>query len=110
MTSIIKDAAKSVIETNALFTFWTAIFVKYDILSEYLTLSGSLCLKMNINTTFQSDMFLKLTQVFAVQISEISAQTNRSVTHAFENQALSKQFSSENQIHIYYSNFQNLFT
>ena len=24
--------------TNALFTFWTAIFVKYDILTEYLTL------------------------------------------------------------------------
>jgi hypothetical protein len=32
-----KDAIKSKCKKIALFTFWTGIFVKYDILTEYLT-------------------------------------------------------------------------
>jgi hypothetical protein len=35
---IIKDDVHSCAHARTLFTFWTAIFVKYDILTEYLTL------------------------------------------------------------------------
>jgi hypothetical protein len=48
-----KDAVKSKCNKIALFTFWTGIFVKYDILTEYLTWFAMLVNEYKLDVSIQ---------------------------------------------------------
>jgi hypothetical protein len=48
-----KDAVKSKCKKIALFTFWTGTFVKYDILTEYLTWFAMLVNEYKLDVSIQ---------------------------------------------------------
>jgi hypothetical protein len=52
-THFIKDAVKSKCKKIALFTFWTGIFVKYNIITEYLTWFAMLVNEYKLGVSIQ---------------------------------------------------------